>query len=119
MPTWPATLPQAPNGGDYQETPPELLLETQMEAGPPKSRRRFTAGVRKLSLPYRFEPGQLEIFDAFLMDDLENGALPFDFPWPPAPRATATVSVKLLKKPTYKSIGAGVFDLTLEVGIQP
>lgn len=118
--TWPVSLPTEPNDGEYQETPPDLVLTTEMECGSPKARRRYTAGVRKLSLPFLFEPEQLAVFDDFLMTTLAGGALSFEFPWPPAPRATQTCTARIVKPlPVYRHVGKGCHKFTLALELLP
>jgi len=119
MPTWPATLPQEPNGGNYKETPPNLLIQFKPDFGPGMDRRRGHAGVRKLSLPFDLTAEEVEILENFVYEDLAGGALPFNFPWPPDPRGTETVSAKIVPPWTYEHRGAGVHRVTLEVEILP
>ncbi len=49
-PVWPPSLPQRPLAQGFSEQAPDTLIRTQMEAGPPKVRRRFTAGIRTMDL---------------------------------------------------------------------
>lgn len=120
MPSWPATLPTEPNNGKHKETPPDTLIRDKNEVGPNQVRSRALAGVTKLSLPYRFTAAQTDIFVAWLRDDLQRGALAFDFAWPPPPRDTQPVLVRLANSaPTLEHQGGGVYDVTLEVEILP
>jgi hypothetical protein len=117
MATWP--LPFEPNKQSYQETAPDNLIRDKNDTGPDNIRRRSRAAVRKLSLPYCLTPEQTDILDAFIQEELAGGALPFDFEWPPPPRATRTVSARLVSLPTYKHVGAGCYETTIEVEILP
>jgi hypothetical protein len=117
MPAWPVTLPQYPNNGEYKETPPHILIQDDNQEGPANARRRL--GVRKLTLPFRFTAEQTDISDAWLDTDIQGGALPFDYTWPPPPRATLNVSARITAIPTYEHQGGGVHDVTLEVIILP
>ncbi len=121
MPTWPSELPLYPNRGTdtYEETPPDTLIRDKNDRGPDNVRRSAVAGVRKLSQPWRFTAAQVDIFDAWVRNDLEGGALSFTRPWPPPPRATATVTMRIVTIPTYKHRGAGVCDFDLQVEILP
>jgi len=47
--TWPSSLPQAFLIDDYKDQEPALFTKTEMDAGPPKLRRRFTAAQRPFS----------------------------------------------------------------------
>lgn len=123
MPSWPSTLPWPPNGNDgkWRETPPDTAVRDKNETGPDNVRNRAMANVRKLSLPFRLKPEEVDIFDAWFNNDLQRGTLSFDLQWPPPPRATQTVTARLVcpPPPTYEHRGAGVYDVTLEVEILP
>lgn len=121
MPAWPASLPQEPNNGKYRETPPDVLIRDKNEVGPDSVRRRAVAAVRRLSLPYQFDPEQTDAFLSWFETDLAGGSLSFDFPWPPAPRSTQTVTARLVcpPPPTLEHLGAGVHAVTLEMEILP
>jgi hypothetical protein len=79
---WPAALPQRVLASDYEEQQPETLLRTQMDAGPAKVRRRFTAAPRPLWVMLRMTSAQVELFEAFVREDLQDGALPFGWVHP-------------------------------------
>lgn len=81
MPSWPATLPAIEKEG-YSETPPDTSISTTMEAGPPKVRRRASAGVRKLIAPLTLSKAQTQILDDFYVTTLAGGVLPFDWTHP-------------------------------------
>jgi hypothetical protein len=53
-----------------------------MDAGPPKARRRFTAGFRMVGGSLALTHAQRATLDAFFLDTLEGGALPFDWVHP-------------------------------------
>jgi hypothetical protein len=77
---WPASLPtrmQADSG--VTEQPPDIVIESTMDAGPPKARRRFTAGYRIVGGSLALTHDQRATLDAFFLDTLEGGALPFDW----------------------------------------
>ena len=125
MPVWPEELPQEPNGDQkWKETFPDNLLREKNDFGPDTVRRRGIAGVTRLSLPYRFRPletgrDQTAIFEDWYKNTLKDGALAFDFIWPPAPRATQTVSARIVSPPSLTHQGFGVYDVTLEMEILP
>lgn len=78
---WPAWLPSAPLLGHLEQLP-TLTLSTQMDTGAAKKRRRFTAGAAPMDVPLRLTDAQKETLKAFWRDDLEGGALAFDFTHP-------------------------------------
>jgi len=49
MAAWPETLPQAFLQDGFQDSEPKYFVTTEMDAGPPKIRRRFTATSRPIS----------------------------------------------------------------------
>ena len=102
MAIWPETLPQKPKQDNYQENPPNLVIRTQMDAGPAKVRRRYTAGVRPFTWVQDFTEAQLAILDAFY---LTNCALAFTFPHP---RAESNISARFIEPPSYRP-GSGVY----------
>lgn len=80
---WPASLPQRLQASPgATEQPPNVVLETQMDVGPPKARRRYTAGFRIVGGTLALTHAQRATLDAFFMDTLEGGALPFDWVHP-------------------------------------
>ena len=77
---WPVTLPtrfQAQPG--VVEQPPNVTIETAMDAGPPKMRRRFTAGDRIVQGALALTRTQRATLDTFFMDTLAGGSLSFDW----------------------------------------
>lgn len=72
---WPSTLPHRQFMG--RVAPQEQTIRSQVDAGPPKVRRRFTAGVRHFDLPVRFRGDQVQAFVAWFETTLAAGALRF------------------------------------------
>lgn len=93
---WPLTLPQVPLLG-YREQFPNLAIETQMDTGPPKARRRFTAGVRPLPAHEMvLTAAQAATLDTFYTDTTAGGTLPFDWLHP---RTGAAITVRFSLPP--------------------
>jgi hypothetical protein len=115
MPTWPASLPQFVEVGDYQESPPATKIRSPMDASPPKMRRRFTAGVRplrvKIMLPTK---AQVETLDSFHETTLAGGTLSFDWVHP---RTQVAKTFRFVSEPRYspKSPEGWYAHLDLEV----
>ncbi len=76
MPAWPTSLPAFDAQG-FQESAPDNLLRTQMDAGPDKVRRRYTAAARGLQGTILLDETQYATFKTFHGTDLADGALPF------------------------------------------
>jgi len=105
MPAWPSTLPQKPLGDGFTETPPNLVVRSQTDVGPAKTRRRATAGVTRLQMAFRLTPAQLATFRAFLDDDLAGRALSFSWTHPVT---GAAGSFRIVDPPTWEPIAGGI-----------
>lgn len=78
MPSWPATLVQAPLRDGFSDRGPDLTIENKPDIGAPKVRRRGTAGVRDVacSVVLRSAAEKL-ILDDFYYRTLAAGTLTF------------------------------------------
>lgn len=90
MPTWPITLPLYVQEGGYQEKPGSTTLETGMDIGPAKIRRRFTRTIRQFSVSMMMTPAQVATFETFYESDCLSGSISFTWVHPRT-RAVATV----------------------------
>ena len=97
------------------ETPPDTTLETQMDAGPPKARRRFSAGIRKLDMKMIMTAAQVATLDAFYVTTLSGGALTFDYAHPRT-GATETYRIGAL---SYTHRGPSVYIVNFQLKQQP
>ena len=117
MPTWPLTLPAAPEGPGYTETLPNTLVRTAMDAGPPKVRQRYTAGVRPFSMTWMLTKAQVAILDTFYLSTLAGGSLSFD--GLPQPRTQAAATFRFVEPPSYAYLGPDVWRATTKLEILP
>lgn len=117
MPTWPVTLPTAPEGNGYQEQAPNTLIRSHMEAGPPKVRQRFTAGVRPFTMTFILTKAQVEILDAFYVNTLLGGSLTVDGLNHPR-KGTANV-FRFVEPPSYAYIGPDVWRASVKMELLP
>ncbi len=115
MPTWPATLPGFMKDG-WTEEAPKTALRTEMDAGPAKVRRRFSAGVRPFSGQLKVTGVQLAALDDFYLDDCQGGAVAFDFPHP---RTGLTVSARFAEPPKYQALGGLFYSAAVKLEILP
>lgn len=76
---WPAELPQSLLVSDQTETPPDVVIRSEMDVGPAKARRRLTAGVRIIRASLMMTRAQLALFDDFFTGTIAGGALPFEW----------------------------------------
>jgi hypothetical protein len=117
MPSWPASLPQHVLVEGYDEAPPDVLLRTEMDAGPAKVRRRFTAGVRELRCAILCDSDQLDDLEEFFRDEIAGGALPFDWVHP---RTQDAASFRFVRRFTIApEPGAKYWRVGLELEILP
>ena len=73
MATWPATLP-LPLRPNYELRATDPTARTDMDSGPARVRRRYTAAPDQISLSYRFSAAQMAVFRAFWEADFAHGA---------------------------------------------
>ncbi len=104
-PVWPASLPPFVQEQDYSESLPDLTVESAVDSGPPKSRRRFTIAWRPLQGSIWCTPAQAKAFEVFYYGDLGGGALPFQWVNP----LTQRLALMRFRKPAPKkgSVGSG------------
>jgi len=134
-PTWPLTLPAIVLQRNYSETAPNIVLRTQMDAGPAKVRRRFTANVRPIKAALILWDNQVQYLDNFFMNDCQGGALPFDWQTQRGLGDEALITdqsqvtdenyllisatMRFVSPPTYTAAGARKFEAALDLEILP
>jgi len=117
MPTWPGTLPTSPEGPGYSEVLPNTLIRTNMDAGPPKVRQKFTAGVRPFTMSWMLTKAQVATLDTFYVTTLKGGALSFD--GLAQPRTQAAVTFRFVEPPTYAYLGPDTWRAQTKMEILP
>ena len=100
---WPATLPQRPLMAGFQETPQNVVVRSQTDTGPAKTRRRTTAGVINLEMQFRLTTAQLATFRSFYANDLQSGALAYTWKHP---ISGANGAFRLVEPPKIAPVGA-------------
>lgn len=103
-PVWPTELPQYVDESGYEEKSPETVLESQMDAGPAKLRRRFTTAYRPFRLSISCDAEQVPYFDTFYETTTAFGTIPFDWVHP---RTRAAGTFRFRKPPPAKSVFGG------------
>lgn len=81
MTDWPATLPQRFERRGYKESPADNRLSAKTDTGPPKKRRRSTAGIKIHSGTMKMTRAQTELLETFYYDTIQE-VLTFNFPHP-------------------------------------
>lgn len=118
MPTWPTTLPQYVLEQGYSENVPDQTVESQVDTGPAKVRRRFTVNYRPVKATIRCEPSQVSTFETFYYTTLKGGVLSFDWVHP----RTRVACVMRFRKPvpSIRPIGSGeAVDISMSLEILP
>ena len=116
--TWPTLLPDiqypAPEDG-YNRQAQNQAIRSAMDAGPPKQRRRFSAGMVPVSLNVEMTAAQVAIFEDFYYNTLQV-VLPFD--WiDHFDRTTATYV--FVAPPIYAPLAADFWSVSLALEMQP
>jgi hypothetical protein len=114
--TWPPGLPQDVLREGYAERPAKTAIRTEMEAGPAKVRRRFSAGVRPLSIAVELTRAQAGTLLAFFADTLEGGALPFEWAHP---RSGEAVRLRFVEEPEVTPLAPDTWRAALRLEILP
>lgn len=116
MASWPATLPDQPLQNGYKESPPNLVIRTEMDAGPAKTRRVMTSNVRPFSCYLILTSAQLETFDAFFIGDCASGATRFTWTHP---RTAVSSEFKFVGQPAYEPLSGTDWGVTFELELMP
>lgn len=116
MADWPLSLPQDVSSNNYQETPPNTIIRSQVEVGIAKQRSRTTGAARPISATLFLTLAQVEILDDFYTNDLGFGALSFDWKHP---RTGLAATFRFTDVPTYPATSSVTFRVTLPLEILP
>ena len=111
---WPETLPQSPLLDGWQETLADNVLRTAMEQGPPKLRRRGSAGSGKMTVHFLLSRDDCALVDDFYQTALAGGIRPFTFTHP---RRVQAVACRFAAPPDYTAAGDGFFRVRLSLEI--
>lgn len=90
-PSWPVSLPAFVMRPGYSEKPGDTTMETPMDSGATKTRRKGTADIRRFTTAMQMTAAQFDDFEGFWRDDLAQGSLPFDWVHPRTRAATTLI----------------------------
>jgi hypothetical protein len=115
--TWPVGVPEYVNVDGYEESLADNLIETPMEQGPYKARRRGTARFQEFTIVIRMDAAQLATFEGWYYDTLFDGLTPFNWRHP----RTFVDCVMQFRKPppTIRPISGEVFDVQMKLELRP
>jgi len=114
--TWPTSLPDSLLADGYEEQPPNVVVRTQMDAGPAKVRRRMTDNVTLITGAIAVTKDQLEIFDDFFHSTLSGGASRFNWTHP---RTGDAVEMRFREIPTYRRAGGDYWYVEMKLEVMP
>jgi hypothetical protein len=117
MAVWPASLPQTLLQASYRETLPRTKLRTEMDAGPPKMRRRYTAAPRPIQGTQNLTTTQVADLKTFHNTTVAGGSLPFD--WTDPIPGTGTVSFRFVSEPELVPVSGSMYRASYEFEIMP
>lgn len=109
MAVWPASLPQRALLADFAEAADTNVIRSDMEFGPGKVRRRYTAEVKVYQVGLMLTTAQVATLETFY--DSTLGAVdPFD--WLDQRTLTAAV-YRFRSRPEYRPVGGGWWRTSL------
>lgn len=115
MPSWPGDLPSDFLFEGYEESFANLALVTEMDAGPAKRRRRFTAGVKPLGGSMSMTSVQLATLETFYYATI-GVVSPFDIKHP---RLGTTISARFTEPPAITPRGPGFWSVNIKLEQMP
>lgn len=124
-PSWPAALPIRIEAASYGVRRDGGVIESPVDRGRPKTRRRFDDVVVRRRVTLRFEASEMDDWETFLDTGIAGGALPFSWPHPERGGATETVRIEVpdggvRHRQANRSAGqAMAFEVTLDLEVQP
>lgn len=119
--SWPSAFPELPTYIGTTEGPPDVVIRTPMDVGPPKIRRRMTTGSRMCDIRLLMTATVLNAaspngFDAFYVTDCLCGTSTFTWK---NPRTEASVTMRFASVPQYRSLGGANYEVTFTAEILP
>ncbi len=112
---WPTTLPQEPLVEGFSGTPQNTLIRTSMDAGPEKTRRRFTAASEYYTVSWIMTDAQFTTFRGFFNDTIAGGSEEFEMNHP----VTGETVLVRFRGP-YQFVSTGVhWRISAEIEVLP
>jgi hypothetical protein len=116
MSAWPATLPQQFEQEGYEETFPQVTIRTEMDVGPAKVRKRYTAAIKPFVGFMFMTPEQVDTLETFFETTTAYGSLAFDWEHP---RTGDPVSCRFVGEPQLEAVEGGDFKVTIQIEVLP
>jgi hypothetical protein len=116
MPTWPSSLP-APLLTGYEINPEDPILRTQMDAGPDRVRRKFTAIPSRIPVRWRFTQAQFALFEAWHKLEALDGAAWFSIALANG-LGFQTMEAKFVKPPKKAPLSGMNWEVSAELEVR-
>ena len=116
VPSWPGTLPEELFVSGYGQAFPDITIKSNVDAGPAKVRRRFTAGVSPVTGTMIMTAAQLTTFDTFFNTTLLGGSLRFSWTKPPA--HSVACEMRFTEVPSWTKV-EGDYEVSLSLEVLP
>ena len=116
IPAWHVDLPQELFIAGYGQSFPAVTIKSDMDAGPAKIRRRFTAGVEPVTGTMIMTAAQLVIFDTFFNDTILGGSLRFS--WTKPPVHTVACEMRFTEVPSWTKVESD-YEVSLSLEVLP
>ena len=108
---WPESLPGSLLAQGFSKQPQSNVLRTTMDAGPKKTRRRYTARTVNFSGRLIFDTSELAVFEQFYNVALADGVLRFIFA---DPLTLEEAQFRFTSEYIVTEIG-GLFEVSMEL----
>jgi hypothetical protein len=108
---WPSNIPSGFLAEGFSKTPKSNVIRSSMDAGPQKTRRRYTARTINYTGREIFDTEELALFEQFYHTALADGALRFNYADP----ITGEVAEFRFTKDYTVSTNNGLFEVTLNL----
>lgn len=118
IPKWPETLPQKLLIDGYNQAAANTVIRSQMDTGPAKQRRRFSAGVIPLGGRLILDETEMDTLRMFYDDTLLGGSLRFRW-YNPIEGYEQTAQLRFISPITWTTYGAGLFNVALSLEVMP
>jgi len=107
--SWPNILPSGMLEEGFIKEPQDNVIRTNMDAGPQKARRRYTARTFKYTGKQIFDAEELAVFEWFFRTELADGVLRFTFS---DPVTMETAEFRFTDRYTVSAV-EGLFEVSL------
>jgi hypothetical protein len=116
MTDWPASLPQYLSVQGFSEEIPNTMLRSNVDTGPAKLRRRYTAAPEPIVGTITCTSAQVDTFRTFFETTLNGGTTSFNWVHP---RKQTAATFRFTETPKVSALGGDGFRIGLKMEIMP